>query len=72
MMSISPVNLQALVAVVSFGLAVITAKIVVAINAGHLPGGRLMVAYLRMMLGFFLTAAVVLFFYSLVGKNILF
>ena len=69
---ISDVNLQALVALGFFVLSVGIARTVLAIQAGRLPGGDLMVLYLRLLLGFLLTASVVLAFYSFAGMNVLF
>ena len=71
-MVVSDVNLQALVALAFFIFSVGIAKTVLAIQSGRLPGGDLMVLYLRLLLGFLLTASVVLAFYSFAGMNVLF
>lgn len=70
-MAISDVNVQALVALFCFILSVGIARTVLAIQAGRLPGGPLMALYLRLLLGFFLTASVVLALYSFAGKAVL-
>ncbi len=71
-MVVSDVNLQALVALAFFIFSVGIAKTVLAIQSGRLPGGDLMVLYLRLLLGFLLTASGVLAFYSFAGINVLF
>lgn len=52
-------NVYALLALASFGFALLIARLVVRIQKGELPGGDLWVLYLRMLLGFLLAAAIV-------------
>lgn len=70
-MEIPAVNIQALLAVVFFIGALIVSRIVANIYSGKWPGGIGMVAYLRMLVGFLLTGAVVLGFYSFAGVDII-
>ena len=51
-------NIYALMAIGSFIAALVLSKLVLKIMRGELPGGGLWVVYLRMLLGFLLTAAV--------------
>jgi len=52
-------NMDALIALGSFGGALLTAKLWARINRGELPGGSLWAFYLRMLVGFLLAAAIV-------------
>ncbi|MGI6252879.1 MAG: flagellar biosynthesis protein FliR [Aminivibrio sp.] len=65
------VNVQALIALGMFLAALFVARVVVRINSGTLPGGRIWVIYLRMLLGFLLAGAVVLGLYSFAGVDII-
>lgn len=66
------VNLQALVAMVLFGVALLLARMVVNIQSGKWPGGPMFVLYLRVLLGFVFAASIGLGFYSFAGIDILF
>ena len=57
-------NIQALVALGSMLGAFFVAHIVVRIQKGELPGGDIWVLYLRILLGFLLTAAITFGYYS--------
>ena len=52
-------NVYALLGLLSFGLALLVARLVVKIQRGEYPGGDLWVLYLRMLLGFLFAAAIV-------------
>ena len=52
-------NIYALIALASFGGALLISRLWARINRGELPGGDLWAFYLRMLVGFLLTAAVV-------------
>ena len=52
-------NVYALLGLLSFGLALLVARLVVKIQRGEFPGGDLWVLYLRMLLGFLFAAAIV-------------
>ena len=52
-------NIYALIALASFGATLLTARLVVRIQKGELPGGPLWVLYLRTLLGFLFAAAIV-------------
>lgn len=58
-------NIYALLALGSFGAALLIARLVVRIRKGELPGGDLWVLYLRTLLGFLLAAAFVFGYKSL-------
>ena len=58
-------NIYALLALGSFGAALLIARLVVRIRKGELPGGDLWVLYLRALLGFLLAAAFVFGYKSL-------
>ena len=60
-------NIYALIALASFGGAVLTAKLWVRITQGNLPGSDLWAFYLRMLLGFLLAGAVVFGYRALVS-----
>ncbi len=66
------VNLQALVALGLFLCSLGIARMVNNITAGKWPGAHVWVVYLRMLLGFVFTGAIVLGFYSFMGKVVLF
>lgn len=70
-MGIPAVNLQALLAIAFFIGALVVARIVANIYSGKWPGGIGAVAYLRMLVGFLLTGAVVLGLYSFAGVDII-
>ena len=59
-------NIYALTALASFGAAFLAAKAWVRVSRGDLPGGRIWAFYLRMLVGFLLTAAVFFGFRSFV------
>ncbi len=65
------VNVQALIALGMFLAALFVARVVVRINSGTLPGGRIWVIYLRMLLGFLLAGAAVLGLYSFAGVDVI-
>lgn len=69
---VPPVNIQAFVALLLFGLTLFLARMVVNIQSGRWPGGNGWVAYLRMVLGFTFAASIGLGIYSFAGINILF
>ncbi len=52
-------NVYALLGLLSFGLALLVARLVVKVQRGEYPGGDLWVLYLRMLLGFLFAAAIV-------------
>ncbi|MDD2207448.1 MAG: flagellar biosynthesis protein FliR [Aminobacterium sp.] len=60
-------NINALMALGMFIGALLVARLVVKIGRGELPGGKLWIFYLRMLLGFLLAGAIILGFYSFVG-----
>ena len=70
-MRIPAVNLQALLAIAFFIGALVVARMVANIYSGKWPGGIGMVAYLRMLVGFLLTGAVVLGLYSFAGIDVI-
>ena len=57
-------NVQALIALGSLLGAFLVAHIVVKIHEGKIPGGVVLVLYLRILLGFLLAAAITFGFYS--------
>ncbi|MCF7934902.1 MAG: flagellar biosynthesis protein FliR [Synergistales bacterium] len=65
------VNVQALLALLLFGIAIMLAKMVNNINRGDWPGGKAWVFYLRMLLGFVFAASITFAFYAFAGINIL-
>jgi len=69
--SIPDVNVQALMAIALFAIALLVARIINNINSKKWPGGVLWVLYLRVLLGFLLAASVVLGFYAFAGISIL-
>ena len=52
-------NVYALLGLLSFGLALLVARLVVKVQRGEYPGGDLWVLYLRMLLGCLFAAAIV-------------
>jgi hypothetical protein len=62
-------NLYALIGLASFGGALLVARLVVGIQKGELPGGGLWVLYLRILLGFLFTAAIVFGYRSFFPSN---
>ena len=52
-------NVYALMALASFVAALLTARLWAKITRGDLPGGHVMAFYLRMLVGFLLTASIV-------------
>jgi hypothetical protein len=54
----SAINLQALVALALFGLALLVARAVMNIQRGKWPGGISWVLYLRVLLGFLMAASI--------------
>ncbi len=66
----SDINIQALAALFSFLVALGLARLVALVHRGALPGGAPWVAYLRGLVGFFFTGALVLGFYSLAGVSL--
>jgi len=69
--SIPDVNVQALLAIALFVVALFVARIINNVNSKKWPGGALWVLYLRVLLGFLLAASVVLGFYAFAGISIL-
>lgn len=70
--NVPPVNLQALVALVFFGVSLLLARMVVNIQSGKWPGNQTFVLYLRMLLGFTFAASIGLGIYCFAGIDILF
>ena len=70
-MKISAVNLQALMALASFLGALVLARMTVNINSGKWPGGTAIITYLRMLIGFLITGAIVMCLYSFAGISII-
>lgn len=69
---VPPVNLQAIIAMILFGVSLFLARIVVNIQNGKWPGSPMFVLYLRVLLGFTFAASIGLGIYSLAGIDILF
>ena len=67
----SPINIQALLALGTFLLCLLLSRMIVNINSGKWPGGALWVTYLRILLGLHLAAAITLGLYSFAGIDIL-
>ena len=65
-MNLPQSNVYALLALLSFVAALVVSRLVVRIQRGELPGARLWVFYLRMLLGFLLAATVVFGYRSLI------
>ena len=70
-MKIPSINLQALIALVFFIAALGVARTTVNIYSGKWPGGMGMITYLRVLIGFLVTGAIVLGFYSFAGIDII-
>lgn len=70
-MDIPMVNIQALAAGAFFLIAMFAARIVANIYNGKWPGGAVFVVYLRILIGFLLTGAIVLAFYSFAGIDVI-
>lgn len=70
-MGIPAVNVQALVAIALFIVSLFVARAVMNIYRGKWPGGTVWLFYLRMLLGFLLTGAIVFSFYSFAGIDII-
>ena len=66
------VNLQALFALVLFGVSLFLAHMAVNIQSGKWPGSQTFVTYLRVVLGFTFAASIGLGIYSFAGVNLLF
>lgn len=69
---VPPVNIQAFVALVLFGVSLFLSRLVVNIQSGKWPGSQAWVTYLRMVLGFTFAASIGLGIYSFAGINVLF
>jgi hypothetical protein len=70
-MEIPIVNIQALIALFFFAAALLVSRIVANIYSGRWRGGFGLLFYLRMLVGFFLTGAIVLAFYAFAGIDII-
>lgn len=70
-MGIPMVNVQVLIAMVCFAASLLVARTVVNIYQGKWPGGTGVLFYLRMLLGFLFTGAIVLSYYSFAGIDII-
>jgi hypothetical protein len=62
-------NSNALTAIGMFLGALFVAKLVIKIRKGDLPGGKIWVFYLRMLLGFLIAGAIILGLYSFAGVD---
>ncbi len=67
----SPINIQALLALGLFLLCLLLSRMIVNISTGKWPGGSFWVTYLRVVLGFLFAAAITLGLYSFAGIDIL-
>jgi len=67
----TPVNMQALLALGLFVLALVLSRMVVNISSGKWPGGPGWILYLRVLLGFVFAAAITFAFYAFAGVSIL-
>ncbi|MDI9370342.1 MAG: flagellar biosynthesis protein FliR [Synergistaceae bacterium] len=65
------VNIQALIALALFIASLLLARMIVRIQTGTMPGGRLWVLYLRMLLGFLFAGSIILAFYSFAGVDVI-
>lgn len=72
MFDVPALNLQALAALGLFAVSLLISRTVVNIRNGKWPGGIGFIFYLRMLLGFTFTGAIVFGFYCFAGENILF
>lgn len=70
-MGIPAVNLQALIALGFFIAALGVARMTVNIYSGKWPGGNGVLTYLRILIGFLITGAIVMGIYSFVGIDII-
>lgn len=69
---ISLINIQALIALSSFILTLFLSRIVAKIMRGELRASHTFLFYLRIVVGFTLTASIYLGLYSFMGKYVLF
>lgn len=67
----SPVNLQAFMALGFFLLALLISRAVVRIGEGKWPGGQGTILFLRILLGFVFAGAIYFAFYAFAGIDIL-
>lgn len=65
------INLQALIALGCFGLSLFFARVIRLISEEVLPGGDVMITYLRILIGFLFAAAIALGLASFAGREIL-
>ena len=70
-MEIPSLNLQALIALGFFIAALGVARMTVNIYTGKWPGGSGMLTYLRVLIGFLITGAIVMGIYSFAGIDII-
>lgn len=70
-MNIPAVNIQALLAIVFFIGALAVSRGVANIYSGKWPGGYGMLFYLRMLVAFLLTGAIVLAYYAFAGVDVI-
>ena len=70
-MGISPVNLQAITAIVFFAGTIAVSRLIVNIYSGRWQCHPAMLFYMRVLLGFLLAGAVVLGYYSFAGIDVL-
>jgi hypothetical protein len=70
-MKISPVNLQALIALGFFITAIGVSRTVVNIYSNKLKAPGAMTLYLRVLLGFLLAGAIVLGYYAFAGIDVI-
>lgn len=68
--NVPDINVQALAALGFFLVALALARMVALVRNGSLPGGSLGVGYLRSLVGFFFTGALVLGFYAMAGVSL--
>lgn len=68
---IPALNVQALLALLCFGLCLFFARVIRLISEGKLPGGSSAVLYLRIIVGFLFAAAITFGLASFFGKYIL-
>lgn len=71
-LEISFVNLQALVALISFISSLFLSRLAAKIMRGELKASHVFLIYLRALIGFTLVASIYLGLYSLIGQNVLF
>jgi len=70
--NVPPVNIQAFVALLFFGVSLFIANIVIKIQSEKWTASPMFLLYLRILLGFVFAASIGLGFYSFAGINILF